>query len=296
MVVGFVGLGTMGRPMARNLLRAGHLLRVFDLRAEAVATLVGEGALGAGSACDLASACEFVFTSLPGNTELVDVYLGPDGIAAGIRPGAVVIDTSTVTPATTRRVGRALAERGAAMLDASLARTEQAAIEGTLSIMVGGEANAFQRALPLLRVLGTEITHCGPLGSGNVVKLVNNQVVLLTVTALAEALTVGVKAGVDARLLVEVLKKSSGDSFVLRNLVDRSVLPGDFHLSSFPAGYARKDLSYVMELAEELDVPTFQTSIARQLYETALAMGYTREFLTIVFKVLETWGRVEVRG
>lgn len=296
MRIGFIGLGTMGAPMARNLVRAGHALTVFDVRPAAVEALVQGGAHGARSIAEVCLASEFVFTSLPGNAELLDVYLGSEGIAGAVRADTVCIDTSTVLPSVTRKAGSALAQRGARMMDASLARTEKAAIDGTLSIMVGGERTDFERARPLLEAIGTEINYCGTLGSGNVVKLVNNQVVLMTLTALAEAMTVGVKAGVEPRLLLEILKRSSGDSFVLRNLVEPSVMTGNFHAGTFPPAYARKDLAYAADLAEELGVPTFQAAIARQLYDAAIAMGYEKEFCTVVFRVLESWAGVEVRA
>jgi 3-hydroxyisobutyrate dehydrogenase-like beta-hydroxyacid dehydrogenase len=296
MNVGFIGLGTMGAPMARNLLRAGHRLAAFDVRAEAVNALAADGAVPATSIAEVCGQADFVFTSLPGNAHLIDVYLGTGGIAESIRKGSLCIDTSTVTPTVTRRAGSAVQARGGLMLDASLARTEKAAIEGTLSIMVGGAAEAFERALPLLQAIGSEINHCGPLGCGNVVKLVNNQIVLTTLTTLAEAMTVGVKAGVDPTVLLEVLKKSSADSFVLRNLVEPSVMSGNFRAGSFPLAYARKDLAYASELAEELAIPTFQASAARQLYDAAIAMGYTDDFCTVVFRVIEAWAGVEVRS
>lgn len=294
--VGFIGLGAMGEPMARNVLKRGFPLVVRDLRPEPVAALRDVGARAADSPRAVAEAVDVIITMLPGRNEVRDVYLGPGGILEGARAGPVAVDMSTVPPMTTREVGAALADRGVRMLDAPVARTREAALAGTLSIMVGGDWRAFEECRDVLGAMGSDISYCGALGAGEVVKLVNNLVLFANVAALAEGLVLGVKAGVEPGTLVEVLSKGSADSFVLRNHVAKAVLRGDFAEGRFSVEYALKDIRYARDLAESLSVPLFQSAVTQELYGLAKALGRSRDYHPAVFTVLEQVAGVEVRA
>lgn len=293
--VGFIGLGAMGEPMARNVLKRGFPLVVHDVRPEPVAALTAAGARAVASPRGVAEAADVIVTMLPGREEVTGVYLGPGGVVEGARAGQIAVDMSTIPPMTTREVGAALAARGVRMLDAPVARTREAAVAGTLSIMVGGERQAFEECRDLLGAMGTDVSHCGALGAGEVVKLVNNLVLFANVAALAEGLVLGARAGVDPGTLVDVLGRGSADSFALRNHVAKNVLRGDFGEGRFSVDYALKDLRYARDLAESLSVPLFQSAATQQLYGLAKARGRGRSYHPVVFTVLEEAAGVEVR-
>jgi 3-hydroxyisobutyrate dehydrogenase-like beta-hydroxyacid dehydrogenase len=217
------------------------------------------------------------------------VCLGDAGLVAGARAGQTVVDCSTSPVPLAQELGRAFAARGAAFADAPVARTAQAAREGTLSVMVGGDAAVFARLSPLLACMATEVTHCGPVGAGQAVKLMNNMVVAQTVVALAEALAVARASGVvDGRVLFETLMKGSADSFVLRNHGMKSLLP-DHHPTqgAFPTTYILKDLSYAIGLAESCGLALESAMTARRLLEQTAAMGYRDHYYTAVIKAIE---------
>ena len=287
--VGFIGLGVMGEPMCRNLAKkSGAAVVAFDERAEPLAALARDGVAGAASATDVAARAEIVFMCLPGEPQVRAVGLGPGGLAARARAGQTVVDMSTAPVALARELAGAFAARGADFADAPVARTAQAARDGTLSIMVGGEARVFERLKPYLACMGAEITHCGPVGAGQAVKLMNNMVVAQTVVALAEALAVARASGaVDPRVLFETLTKGSADSFVLRNHGMKSLLP-DSHPTqgAFPTSYIIKDLSYALALAESAGVTLEQASTTRRLMEHTAAAGYRDNYYTAVLRTI----------
>lgn len=288
--LGFIGLGVMGEPMCRNLARkSGATVVAFDQRAEPLAALARDGVAGAGSAAEVAARAEIVFMCLPGEPQVRAVCLGDDGLAARVRAGQTVVDMSTAPVALARELGHAFAGRGVAFADAPVARTAQAARDGTLSIMVGGETGVFERVRPYLACMGTEITHCGAVGAGQAVKLMNNMVVAQTVVALAEALSVARASGaVDPRVLFETLTKGSADSFVLRNHGLRSLLP-DSHPTqgAFPTSYIIKDLSYAIALAESAGLTLEQAGTTRALMERTAAAGYRDNYYTAVIRTIE---------
>jgi len=287
--LGFIGLGVMGEPMCRNLAKkSGAAVVAFDERAEPLETLAREGVARGASAADVAARADIVFMCLPGEPQVRAVGLGPDGLAARARAGQAVVDMSTAPVVVARELGRAFAARGADFADAPVARTAQAAKDGTLSIMVGGDAAVFERLKPYLSCMGTEITHCGPVGAGQAVKLMNNMVVAQTVVALAEALAVARASGVvDPRVLFETLTKGSADSFVLRNHGMKSLLP-DSHPTqgAFPTSYIIKDLSYALALAESAGVTLEQASTTRRLMEKTAAAGYRDNYYTAVVRTI----------
>jgi 3-hydroxyisobutyrate dehydrogenase-like beta-hydroxyacid dehydrogenase len=287
--VGFIGLGVMGEPMCRNLAKkSGAAVVAFDDRPEPLAALARDGVAGAASAADVAARAEIVFMCLPGEPQVRAVALGPGGLAARARAGQTVVDMSTAPVALARELARAFAARGADFADAPVARTAQAARDGTLSIMVGGDAAVFERLKPYLACMGAEITHCGSVGAGQAVKLMNNMVVAQTVVALAEALAVARASGaVDPRVLFETLTKGSADSFVLRNHGMKSLLP-DSHPTqgAFPTSYIIKDLSYALALAESAGVTLEQASTTRRLMERTAAAGYRDNYYTAVLRTI----------
>jgi 3-hydroxyisobutyrate dehydrogenase-like beta-hydroxyacid dehydrogenase len=287
--LGFIGLGVMGEPMCRNLAKkSGAAVVAFDQRAEPLDALARDGVARAASVADVAARPEIVFICLPGEPQVRAVALAPGGLAAHARAGQTVVDMSTAPVALARELADAFAARGADFADAPVARTAQAAKDGTLSIMVGGDAAVFARLKPYLSCMGTEITHCGPVGAGQAVKLMNNMVVAQTVVALAEALAVARASGaVDPRVLFETLTKGSADSFVLRNHGMKSLLP-DSHPTqgAFPTSYIIKDLSYALALAESAGVMLEQASTTRRLMERTVAAGYRDNYYTAVLRTI----------
>lgn len=248
LTVGFIGLGVMGGPMCRNLIRKMPRAEVvvFDRSPEAIEAVAGAGAAVAASPQDIARRAEIILLSLPNGDAVRQVV---DAMIGGIRPGTIVVDTSTSPVDVTRAMAAQIRAAGGDYLDAPIARTRAAAENGTLSIMVGGDAEAFARVLPLLACMGSDVSHCGPVGSGQVVKILNNMVLFQTVHALSEALAIGSRAGVDAKVLFDIFAKGSADSFALRNHGQKALLPGDFPPRAFSTDYARKDNAYAIALA-----------------------------------------------
>ena len=286
-VVGFVGMGAIGAPMCRNLaLKHGGELWAFDLNPSAWAALDGTPARRADSLAQLAGACDIVFLSLPGGPQVEQVCLGPGGLAEGPRRPALVVDLSTTTVATARSVAARLATHAVGFADAPVARTREAAQRGELSIMVGADAEVFARIEPLLRHLGSDITHCGGVGCGQVVKLINNALVFEHTAALAEMMVLGERAGVSPATLLEAVSKGSGDSFVLRNHARKAMLPRTFPAQGFPPEYALKDIGYVLELAQHTGTRTPLTQLAQRYYETAVEQGLGGRYFPVVIELV----------
>ena len=288
-VLGFVGLGVMGEPMCKNLAaKSGARVVAFDPRSAPLDALAPLGVERAASAADVAARAEIVFVCLPGEPEVRAVCLGAGGVIARLDAGRTLVDMSTVPVALARELGAAALARGVAFADAPVARTAQAAREGTLSIMVGAEPALFERLRPYLACMGTEITHCGAVGAGAAVKLMNNMVVAQTVVALAEALAVARASGaVDPEVLFRTLAKGSADSFVLRNHGMKSLLPDDHPTrGAFPTSYIIKDLSYAIALAEEAGLDLAQAATTKRLMEQTAAAGYRDSYYTAVIRTM----------
>jgi len=288
-VLGFVGLGVMGEPMCKNLTaKSGARVVAFDPRSAPLDALAPLGVERAASAAEVAARAEIVFVCLPGEPEVRAVCLGAGGVIAGLDAGRTLVDMSTVPVALARELGAAARARGVAFADAPVARTAQAAREGTLSIMVGAEPALFERLRPYLACMGTEITHCGAVGAGAAVKLMNNMVVAQTVVALAEALAVARASGaVDPEVLFRTLAKGSADSFVLRNHGMKSLLPDDHPTrGAFPTSYIIKDLSYAIALAEEAGLDLAQAATTKRLMEQTAAAGYRDSYYTAVIRTM----------
>jgi hypothetical protein len=284
--MGFVGLGVMGEPMCRNLaLKSGAPVIAYDLRAEPLARLAEAGVEAAGSLAEVAAA-DLIFLSLPGGPQVEGVMRGPGGLIGSAREGQIVVDTSTAPVELDRALAAELAARGAGFADAPVARTRQAAIDGTLAISVGASPEVFGSIRPALECMGTDVLHCGPVGCGQVVKQMNNMVLFQTVVAIAEALAIGGKAGVDEALLVQALGNGSADSFALRNHGAKAMLPRVFPETAFPTDYAIKDVSYALALAEAVGVDARGARLARETLERSSAAGQGRLYFPALIRMI----------
>jgi 3-hydroxyisobutyrate dehydrogenase-like beta-hydroxyacid dehydrogenase len=290
--LGFIGLGVMGEPMCRNLAAKsrGSSVIAFDLRPEPLARLATDGVAGARSIAAVAAAADIIFLSLPGEAEIRAVCLGENGrggLVSLARNGQAIVDCSTAPVALARELAAAFDAHGAHFADAPVARTRQAAVDGTLSVMVGADDFLYHRIEPLLRRMATDVTHCGAPGAGQAVKLLNNMVLSLTVVALAEALAVAKASGmVDPKLLFDTLAKGSADSFALRNHGMKALLPESHPQNAFPVTYMLKDVSYALELARSagLDLQAGQT--ARRLLEETQRLGLGESYHTAVIEAV----------
>jgi 2-hydroxy-3-oxopropionate reductase len=269
--IGFIGLGIMGRPMAKNLLKAGFPLVVHSRSRGPVDELVAAGARAAGSPREVAGQCEVLITMLPNSPDVELVALGKDGIMEGARSGLIFADMSTISPLVSQNVGKALGARGVRMLDAPVSGGERGAIDGALSIMVGGEQGVFDAVLPIFQAMGKTITLLGPLGSGGFTKLANQIIVAVNLTALGEALTLARKAGLDRELTLRALAGGLAGSRCLDqkapNYTSGTYNPGfkiDLHF---------KDLGLIMESARALGVPLPATAVVQELFSALRVKG-----------------------
>ena len=283
--LGFIGLGVMGSGMCGNLVRkAGRPVHVFDMVADAVAAQVAGGAMAAASLEDLARAARIIFLSLPGGRQVAEVCAR---IAAVAAPGTLVVDLSTTSVAEARDIAASLAEQGLRFADAPVARTRQAAIDGTLSIMVGAGEALFAEILPLLRHMGSDVTHCGEVGCGQVVKLVNNCLLFQHVASIAEMMVVAERAGVAGDKLIEAVGLGSGNSFALQNHAKKAMAPRDFPLKAFSSSYTLKDLGYAVELAGQMGVEPKMAQMAEAYYRQAVDAGIGEEYFPAIIKLVE---------
>jgi len=287
-VIGFVGLGVMGGPMCRNMaIKHEGAVVAFDSNPAAFASLDGTTARRAQSLADVAALADVVFLSLPGGPQVEHVCLGPHGLTRGARTPSVIVDLSTTTVAAARSVGERLAGLGVAFADAPVARTREAAQRGELSIMVGADDALFARIEPMLRYIGSDVTHCGRIGCGQVVKLINNALVFENTVALAEMMVLGERAGVEPSTLLDAVAKGSGDSFVLRNHGRKAMLPRQFPEKSFPPEYVLKDIGYVLELAGQTGVAAHVTELARRYYAATARSGWSGRYFPAVIEVVD---------
>lgn len=285
--IGFIGVGTMGEPMCRNLARkCGLPMLAADHDRAPLERLLADGVKTA-SIDQIVAECRTIFLSLPGGKEVEQVCLGRRGLVAKVPLGSTVVDLSTAPISLARRLYAEFEGRSCAFADAPVARTRQAAIDGTLSIMVGGTADTFRRIEPLLRHMASEITHCGEAGAGQAVKILNNMILFQTGVALAEALSIARAHGVDGKILFETLTKGSADSFALRNHGIKAMLPAVFPERAFSTVYALKDLGYAIEMAEERGVPALGADVARELMERTRELGFDKEYWPVLIKAIE---------
>ena len=283
--VGFVGLGIMGRPMARNLMRAGHDLVVFNRSREKVEALEHEGAEAADSPSEVAQKCSVVITMLPGPPEVESVVAGENGLLAGAREGTLLVDMSTSSPALARDLASAARRRGARMLDAPVSGGDVGAEEGTLSIMVGGGEEDFEKAKPLFEVMGDTVVHVGEAGAGQVTKACNQIVVALVMEAVSEALVLGEKAGVEPRKILDVLSGGLAANRVMEvkreKFLSRDFSPGgkvEFH---------HKDLGIALATGREYGVVLPATALVDQMFAALMAKGRGRWDHSALISLLE---------
>jgi 3-hydroxyisobutyrate dehydrogenase-like beta-hydroxyacid dehydrogenase len=285
--IGFIGVGTMGEPMCRNLARKSGLEVLAADRDESPLSRLAADGVKRAAIDEIAESCRTVLLSLPGGKEVEEVCLGPNGLVSRARLGWTVIDLSTAPVSLARRLYAEFEGKASAFADAPVARTRQAAIDGTLSIMVGGTRDCFDRIEPLLRHMASEVTYCGEAGSGQAVKILNNMILFQTGVALAEALAIARAHGVDGKVLFETLTKGSADSFALRNHGMKAMLPGVFPERAFSTKYALKDLSYAIQMAEERGVPALGADVVRELMERAVELGHGEEYWPVLLRAIE---------
>jgi len=269
--IGFIGLGIMGKPMAKNLIRAGFPVVVHNRSRAAVDDLVKLGATAANSPKEVAAQVEAIITMLPNSPDVELVALGPNGLKEGTKSGQLFIDMSTINPIVSQNIGNELRKAGVAMVDAPVSGGEKGAIDGTLSIMAGGEAQDFERALPVFQVLGKTITHMGTLGSGGFTKLANQIIVAINLTAIGEALVFGTKAGVDPQKMIRALAGGLAGSKCLDQKSEK-ILSGDF-APGFKIDLHFKDLNLIHDAARSVHAPIPMAAVVEQLFEALRVRG-----------------------
>ena len=294
--VGFIGLGIMGRGMARNLLKAGFDVRVWNRTASRMDELAAEGARPTKDPADLAAQCDLIFICVSDTPDVEAVIAGdnPRGVLHGLRPGALVVDMSTISPHTTRALAAKLAEKGAHMLDAPVSGGSEGAAKGTLSIMVGGAAEDVARARPAFEAMGKTITHVGGPGDGQMVKLVNQILVVGNALAMSEALLFAQAGGLDLRKTLDAVKPGAAGSWMLANrgpqILERDWRPG------FTIDLQQKDVRLVLDAADQLGVPVLATAMIFNLYRTLQAEGLGAEGNHALIKALEKLANIEVKA
>ena len=282
--IGFIGLGVMGEPMCGHLARrSARPVMAFDLRPEPLARLAAQG-VRSGSIKEIADACQVILLSLPDGKAVQSVVAS---LEPHLRPGQCVVDTSTSSVAATREIGARLSAAGVLFADAPVARTREAASRGELSIMVGATETTFAHVRAMLDTMGTDVTHCGPVGCGQVVKILNNMLVFQHCGALAEAIAIGRRNGVPPETLLPTMAMGSGDSFLLRNHGMKSMLPRDFPLRAFSTRYAIKDLSYALEMAEAAGLDLAGARLTMQRLRETEKQGYGDEYHPVVLQVID---------
>jgi 3-hydroxyisobutyrate dehydrogenase len=290
--VGFIGLGIMGRGMAANLLKAGFDVRVWNRTASRADALVEQGATRGSSPADVAANSDIIVTCVSDTPDVERVVLGEDGVIHGAKAGALVVDCSTISPKVTQDIAAKLAEKNIHMLDAPISGGSEGAAKGTLSIMVGGDADQFARALPVLQAMGKTITHIGPIGSGQIVKLVNQVLVVGNCLAMCEALLLAQAGGVDLEKTYQAISQGAAGSWMFTNrgpqIMKRDWRPG------FTVALQQKDLRLVLDAADELGVPLAGTSLIFNLYRTLEAQGLQDEGNHALVKALEHLAGFEV--
>ena len=284
--VAFIGLGIMGEPMARNLLKGGCTVQVFDVRTDAMADIAKEGAVSADSPADAVSGAEHIFTMLPSGKEVNQAVFGENGFAQSMTENSLFIDTSTILPADTDEISAKLAAKGLKMMDAPVGRLAQNAIEGTLLFMVGGLESDLENVRPLLNLLGDEIVHCGAVGMGARMKIVNNYQSTALNILTAETLTLAKASGLDVNLAVEVMRETTAGRGHMNATYPNQVLSGNIE-PGFMIDLAHKDLGLALETAAALRAPAFLGAAARQAYSIAQSNGQGRKDWTSVYLTLQ---------
>lgn len=292
--IGFIGLGIMGRPMAKHLIKAGHALVAYDIVAASLADVVAAGAAGGKSVADVAARCETIITMLPDSPDVQAVLAGEGGVFSAAKAGTLVIDMSTISPVVTRQLAAQAQAKGIKLLDAPVSGGERGAIEAALSIMVGGDAAVVQEAMPLFQIMGKTIVHVGGTGAGQVVKACNQVMVAMQMQAMAEALVLGTKAGVDPARVIEVLTGGYARCRVMEvrgpEIIKRNFKPG------FRTNLHYKDLNIALSTGAEYGVPLPGTALVQEFFKAMRAAGHGDYDHSGVITVLEELAKVEVKS
>lgn len=292
--LGFIGLGIMGKPMAKNLLKAGFNLVVFSRSNGPVEELVKEKALSANSPGEVAEHSEVIITMLPDSPEVEEIILGKDGVIRGAKPGSVVIDMSSINPLVTQEIAKALKEKEVEMLDAPVSGGEIGAIQGTLAIMVGGEEKVFNDCMEIFKAVGKNIVHVGGIGAGGYVKLVNQIIVALNIATVGEAFSLGVKAGLDPQVIYQAIRGGLAGSSVLETkapmIFRRNFKPG------FKIRLHQKDLKNALSTAKDLGVPLPLTSLVQQILISLMTDGRGDEDHSALATFFEKMAKVEIKS
>ncbi len=292
--VGFIGLGTMGKPMAHNLLKAGFQVTICPHKnMEPVRELQAAGAHVVNTPKEVAAASEVVILCLPDSPQVEEVMTEANGVLAGARPGTIVVDTSTILPAVTQRLAKLAAEKGVKMIDAPMSGGQVGAINGNLTFMCGGDATDLDAVRPVLEAMGKKIFHVGGVGMGQVVKICNNLMLGINLVGVAEAFTLGVKAGVKAETLKEVISASSGHSAVLDRYLPNTIMKNQYK-PGFMLDLMCKDIGLAMGAARELGVPLIEGAVATQMLELMKAMGRGKDDFTVIATFYEEVAGVNI--
>ncbi len=292
--IGLIGLGIMGKAMGKNLLKAGFALTVWNRTASRMEELVALGAMGAASPKEVAEHSDIIITMVSDSPDVQQVVLGDQGVIHGARAGSVLVDMSTISPQVTREITAVLKEKNVAMLDAPVSGGEKGAIEGTLSIMVGGDAAVVERVRPVFDAMGKRIVHIGENGMGQVCKLANQIAVVLNNLAMSEALVFAAKAGADVTKVLEAVSAGAAGSWALNNYAPK-ILRRDFS-PGFMVSLQQKDLNLVMQASREMNLSLPGTALTYELQKSLQAWGLEREGNFALVKVIEKMGGVEVKG
>ncbi|MAM66119.1 MAG: 3-hydroxyisobutyrate dehydrogenase [Chloroflexi bacterium] len=295
--VGFIGLGNMGGGMSVNIQKAGYPMVVYDLREEAAKPLLEGGARLANSPAEVASLCDVTLTSLPGPREVESVSTGPEGVLEGMKPGGIFIDLSTSRPTLIREIEPRFRQKGCHVLDAPVSGGKSGAASGNLAVMVGGEREIFDRVKPILDAFGDKVFYAGEIGAGSVAKLVHNMIGHGVRQAIAEGMTLGVKAGVEAEALWECIRRGSlGRMSGLHEGIARTVFPGEFDPPSFALELSRKDIGLATDLGREFNVPMPVANLAEQIAIQGMNRGWGGRDSSVTFLLQEEQAGVEVRA
>jgi 3-hydroxyisobutyrate dehydrogenase len=290
--IGFIGVGTMGLPMATNLVKKGFTVIAYDMNAEAVKAAAAAGMTAAASAAEAVATADIVVTMLPSSPNVQAVYSGDGGVLMAARAGTLCVDMSTIDPGVTRQVAAAARERGVRFVDAPVSGGVPRAIDGTLAIMVGGEPTDYKDALPVLSAMGANVFHVGPVGSGEVVKLCNNLVAGVAAVAVSEAFRIAEAFGVDAKIVTAVMAKSSGNTWVMEaahpvpGLVERAASTNGY-APGFMTDLMCKDVGLAVDAARAHRIPVFVAPAAQQVYRLASSHGLGRKDFTSVYSFLK---------
>lgn len=295
--VGFIGLGNMGGGMSANIQRAGYQLVIFDVREEMTRPLLEGGARLGNSPADVAQRSDVTFSSLPGPKEVEAVALGSEGVLEGIRPGSVYVDLSSSRPTLIREIEPKFRQKGAYVLDAPVSGGKSGAASGNLAVMVGGDKEIFERIKPILDSFGDKVFYAGDIGAGSICKLVHNMIGHSVRQAIAEGLTLGVKAGVEPEAVWECMRRGSlGRMRILHEGLVRTMFRGEFEPASFALSLAYKDISLATELAKEYDVPMPITTLAEQITLQAMNRGWQDRDSSVTVLLQEEQAGVQVRA